>query len=76
MPHYFFHILKGQATMDEVGMDLPDMESVRTESIRTAGQMLGDGDLSWKGQAWQMFVVDEAGTIVFGVNCSIDRHGL
>lgn len=76
MARYFFHILNGQVTLDEAGLDLPDMSSVRAESIRTAGQMLSDGEPSWKGQAWQMLVVDEAGTIVFGVNCSIDRHGL
>lgn len=76
MARYFFHIANGQITIDQVGLDLPDLESARSESVRTAGQMLSDGDLSWKGRAWQMFVVDEVGTIVFGVNCSIDRHGL
>lgn len=76
MARYFFHVADGKMTIDDVGTDLPDMDRVRRETIRTAGQMLSDGDQSWKGNAWRMMVADEAGTIVFGVNISINRHGL
>ncbi|MCV9967807.1 hypothetical protein OIU34_39045 [Pararhizobium sp. BT-229] len=76
MARYFFHVADGKITIDDVGTDLPDMDRVRRESVRTAGQMLSDGDQSWGGEAWRMVVADEKGTIVFGVNISIDRHGL
>ncbi|MCV9967818.1 hypothetical protein OIU34_39115 [Pararhizobium sp. BT-229] len=76
MARYFFHVADGKITIDDVGTDLPDMDRVRRESVRTAGQMLSDGDQTWTGKAWRMEVADETGTIVFGVNISIDRHGL
>lgn len=76
MKRYFFHIMNGRAILDDVGLELTDMDQVRTEAIRAAGQMLSDGQHSWKGKAWQMIVTDTDGTIVFGVNLSVDRHGL
>ncbi|WP_312950752.1 DUF6894 family protein [Agrobacterium sp.] len=76
MPRYFFHIMNGKAILDEEGFELADMDKVRTEAIRATGQMLSDGQHKWRGQAWQMIVVATDGTIVFGVNLSVDRHGL
>ena len=76
MARYFFHIMNGKAIFDEVGLELTDMDHVRTEAIRAAGEMLSDGKHRWKGQAWQMIVTDADDTIVFGVNLSVDRHGL
>ncbi len=76
MAQYYFHVMNGQAVMDDTGMDLANMELVRTEAIRAAGQMLSDGDHSWKGHQWQMIVTDAFNTIVFGVSFSVDRHGL
>ena len=76
MARYFFHVADGEITIDDVGTELPDMDRVRSESVRTAGQMLSDGDQSWQGKAWRLVVADETGTIVFGINISVDRHGL
>lgn len=76
MARYFFHIMNGKVIVDEVGMELAGMDQVRLEAIRSAGQMLSDGRHAWKGQAWQMIVADADNTIVFGVNFSVDRHGL
>jgi hypothetical protein len=76
MNRYFFHIMNGKAILDDVGLELGNMDQVRTEAIRAAGQMLSDGRISWKGDAWQMIVTDADNTIVFGVNFSVDRHGL
>lgn len=76
MSRYFFHVMNGRVVIDTVGVELPDMDRVRTEAIRASGQMLSDGEHSWKGQAWQMIVTDETKAIVYGVNFSIDRHGL
>ena len=76
MPRYFFHIMNGQAIIDDVGVELPDMDAVRVEAIRSSGAMLSDGRQAWKGECWQMMVADGAGVIVFGTKFSTDRHGL
>ena len=76
MTHYFFHVMNDKAVLDDVGIELSNMDELRTEAVRAAGQMLSEGQHTWKGQAWQMIVTDAEGTIVFGINCSIDRHGL
>ena len=76
MSRYFFHIMNGHAILDDVGVELPDMDAVRFEAIRSSGAMLSDGKQTWKGECWQMVVVDEAGTVVFGTKFSTDRHGL
>lgn len=76
MKRYFFHVMNGEAIIDTVGVECPDMDNVRQETIRSAGEMLAKGDQTWNGHAWQMIVADEAGTIVFGVSFAVDRHGL
>ena len=67
---YFFHVMNGEALIDEVGSNHPDLDAMRHEAIVSAGQMLSTGDQEWAGEAWQMIVADEAGTIVFGVKFS------
>jgi hypothetical protein len=76
MSRYFFHVMNGKAVIDETGVDYPDLASMRREAISTAGQMLSSGEQTWNGKAWEMVVTDDSGTIVFGVSCSVDRHGL
>lgn len=76
MARYFFHVMNGKLDIDERGLELPDMDHVRSEAVRASGQMLSNGEHAWKGEAWRMVVADETGRIVFGVNFSIDRHGL
>ena len=76
MPRYFFHVINGRFDPDPVGVELDGMDSVRREAIRSAGSMLSVGEQLWKGDAWRMVVADEAGTIVFGLDFSTDRHGL
>ncbi len=76
MERFFFHIMNGKAILDDIGIELADMDQVRAEAIRASGQMLSSGLQKWNGQAWQMIVTNASDTIVFGVNCSVDRHGL
>jgi hypothetical protein len=76
MPRYFFHIMNGKAILDDIGLELASMDEMRIEAVRAAGQMLSDGEHRWKGQAWQMIVTDADDMIVFGVNVSVDHHGL
>lgn len=76
MAQYFFHVFNGKAIIDDVGFELDNLEQVRKEAIRASGQMISNGEHVWKGAAWQMIVTSSDGTIVFGVNLSVDRHGL
>jgi len=76
MARYFFHTLNGKMLVDDVGVEFASMDEVRSETIRASGQMLSLGVQGWKGDAWQMIVADESGTIVFSVSFRTDRHGL
>jgi hypothetical protein len=75
MARYFFHVMDGQASIDDVGVELADMAAVRTEAITTAGQMLSTGLESWTGDAWQMFVADADEKVVFSLRFTADHHG-
>jgi hypothetical protein len=74
LPRYFFHVMDEHALFDTVGIELPNLEKVRKEAIRTAGQMIGDDEHLWKGNAWRMVVADERNTIVFSVDLIINQH--
>jgi hypothetical protein len=76
MARYFFHTLNGKMLVDDVGVEFASMDEVRSETIRASGQMLSHGVQGWKGDAWQMIVADESGTIVFSVSFRTDHHGL
>ena len=71
----FFHVMNGEAVIDEVGSEHPDLDAMRQEAMVSAGQMLSTGDQDWVGEAWQRIVTDHSGRIVFGVWLT-DRHGL
>lgn len=65
-----FDMINGKAAFDEVGVEPAAVDTVRTEAVRAAGDMSGDGDQSWTGRAWRMTVTDAADTIVFSVPVS------
>lgn len=68
MPRYFFHVMDGKALIDEEGVDLPDINAARKQAIRTAGEILADGEASGHLMAefpWQMTVVDDERRTVF-----------
>lgn len=76
MTRYFFHVMNGKAVLDDVGVELPSMDKVRSEAIRASGQMLSSGKQLWAGEAWRMVVAREDGTVVFSTSFAVDRHGL
>ncbi len=46
MPHYLFHIRKGDVfTEDPKGIDVPETEGLEEEAIEAARDLLADGDL-------------------------------
>ena len=71
MPKFFFSIEDGSLDKaDKIGTDLPDVESVRGEAIRAAGEMLADADGALDGEEWKMTVMDEAGKVILRLQFS------
>jgi len=61
MPRFFFNIYHERAELDEVGEELPDLQSAWHEATITAGQILQDLDGKLRpGKDWRMEVMDES----------------
>jgi hypothetical protein len=64
MPRYFFHTEEKYISIDEEGTELPDLNAVRAEAIRTAGEMLRDAGLRSctddprNGEPWRLWITD------------------
>ena len=58
MPRFYFHIDDGWTHIDQVGVELPDLETARDEAVSAAGQILRDGAAKnlWSGKPWRMWV--------------------
>jgi hypothetical protein len=58
MPRFFFHIDDGWTHIDQVGVELPDLETARDEAVSAAGQIVRDGAAKnlWSGKPWRMWV--------------------
>ena len=62
MPRYFFHVMDGRAMIDAEGTELANMDAVRAEAVRTAGEILAAEDANlFRAQDWQMTVADADG---------------
>lgn len=62
MTRYFFHIRSGTDLLDEIGVELPDLEAVRTELLAACGELLKEADDAVRDRrSWHMQVVDETG---------------
>ena len=61
MALYFFNVTDGVTTLDNEGVELPDISSARIQAVQTAGQMLGHDSTGhfWTGEAWRMWVTDQ-----------------
>jgi hypothetical protein len=68
MTRYFFHTIDGQVIIDTVGTELPDLEAVRSEAVRTAGEILRDTDSRQLSKStWHMAVADHTGKTVYSL---------
>ena len=58
MLRFYFHIDDGWTHIDQVGVELPDLETARDEAVSAAGQILRDGAAKnlWSGKPWRMWV--------------------
>jgi hypothetical protein len=64
--------MDGKAIIDETGTELESMDQVRKEALRTAGEILSEGVVSWSGKLWRMSVANESGTVVYSVQFSAE----
>ncbi len=68
MPRFFFHVMDGNALIDQEGTELADISHVRNEALSMAGEMLKfDGTAHWVGNTWHMSVANEEGRVVFSL---------
>ncbi|MCR0981540.1 DUF6894 family protein [Roseomonas populi] len=66
MPRYFFHLRDGKSLPDRAGTELPDVGAAKLRAVRLAGERLKEDDGAfWKGEEWQMEVVDCTGLVLF-----------
>jgi hypothetical protein len=64
MAFYYFHLSNGHTTLDQDGIDLPDLPSVRKEAVRAFRELLhlGSSDALWTGDPWRVWVTDQPNT--------------
>lgn len=68
MPRYFFPVMDGRALVDTDGTELADMDAVRAEAVRTAGEILAAEDPGlFSEHDWRMTVADNRGKTVFSL---------
>ncbi len=66
MPRYFFQVHDGAGTVDDDGMDFPDLAAARVEAVRLGGAILRDqAERFVEAQDWHLEVTDAAGLILF-----------
>lgn len=65
MPHYYFHLYNDIVSMDEEGVDLPDLEAARANGIREAREMMletvAEGRINF---SHRIDIADESGAVV------------
>ncbi len=69
MPRYYFHIMSpGTCLPDEVGVELPDVDHVRTEAQQGARDIMAEDLRAGRTVDHQAFEVrDQAGELVFAL---------
>jgi len=72
VPRYFFNVYDHTVILDDIGSDLPDLEAVRREAVRSSTELLRNSDVAhlWSGKEWRMVVVDEHGAEVLTLRFS------
>jgi len=72
MPRYFFHMRNGEVERDRSGVELPDDECVRAESVRAFAEALEDDPEGfWETGMRELTVTDGDGLTLFALNLSV-----
>lgn len=68
MPIYHFHSADGAREPDESGIELPDLDTARSEAIRYSGAVLAHSPQQlWRTGHWRVEVNDENNVLLFTV---------
>jgi hypothetical protein len=60
MARFYFHFANGRTSLDEVGIDLPDLDAVRKEALGTTRDLMFEAPSHlWAGQACRLWVTDQ-----------------
>jgi hypothetical protein len=60
MARFYFHFANGQTTLDEVGIDLPDVNAARKEALGATRDLMFEAPSHlWAGQACRIWVTDK-----------------
>jgi hypothetical protein len=63
MPRHFFNFQNGSITLDDTGIDLPDLSAVRDEAVKTIGAAISEDSTKcfWDGRPVRLWVTDGPG---------------
>jgi len=76
MPKYIFVVRRdGRISDHSDGIDLPDLDAVLVEAIKSTGELLRDlkGPIEW-GSEWRMEVADEAHKPILSLRVIAELH--
>jgi hypothetical protein len=76
MPKYFFVVRQRGRILDHSdGIDLPDIDAVQVEAIKSTGELLRDlnSPIEW-GSEWRMEVADEAQKPILSLRVIAELH--
>jgi hypothetical protein len=78
LPRYFFHVQDGENLRDTEGTELPNRQAVRTEALRTSGELIRGQKVGadfWLGAEWSLEVEDGRGRPVLTLWFAGAEHG-
>jgi hypothetical protein len=66
MPRFYFDFHDGEVLRDEIGTDLPSLDSARIRSVALSAVVLRDqAKRFWQGDEWRLDVRNESGLVLF-----------
>jgi hypothetical protein len=73
---YYFHLANSQgAIRDDVGIEVPDLETARHEALEALYELREESDSAeeeWRG--WQLEIADADGNIVLAIPLDMSWH--
>ena len=73
---FYFHLVNGcEAILDDTGIEVPDLETAKSEAMRTVRELRQEDDVAaeeWPG--WQLNVVCAEGILLYSLNLTTWLH--
>jgi hypothetical protein len=71
MARYYFHTEDGRCHPDRDGLELPDLQTVRTEAVCALCEIVKEDPATfWEDGAFRLTVSDESGLMLFMLDLS------